>query len=174
MDIIDIILARSKSFTGETATLTRQAQAAMSDANNIVNRLEAIQTETEEANEKAIAAAKKKAEESKPKPAVAIADFEKIDMRAGKVISCERHPNADKLFILKVNLGESKPRQIVSGLAQSYTPGQMIGKNIIVIANLKPAVLRGVESCGMLLAGKDQNQICVAEVNGLKPGTKIS
>ena len=57
MDIIDIILARSKSFTGETATLTRQAQAAMSDANDIVNRLEAIQTETEEANEKAIAAA---------------------------------------------------------------------------------------------------------------------
>ena len=128
----------------------------------------------EASQEKQKAAAKAAEVKSEIKPEVTIEDFSKLDLRVGRVISCERHPDADKLYVLKVDLGEETPRQIVSGLTQSYTPGQMIGKNIIVIANLKPAVLRGVESCGMLLAGKDQNQICVAEVNGLKPGTKIS
>ena len=80
---------------------------------------------------------------------------------------------ADKLFVLKVDLGQGDVRQIVSGLAQSYTPGQVIGKNIVVIANLEPAVIRGVESQGMLLAGKDGTQIAVVEVNGLEPGTRI-
>ena len=103
-----------------------------------------------------------------------ISDFEKLDLRVGKVLNCERHPNADKLYVLNVDIGEEEPRQIVSGLASSYTPGQMIGKNVIVIANLKPAVLRGVESKGMLLAGKNGKEIAVAEVNGLEPGTKIS
>ena len=119
-------------------------------------------------------AEKAAAAEKEIKPEVTVEDFGKIDLRVGRVISCERHPDADKLYVLKVDLAEAKPRQIVSGLAKSYTPGQMIGKNIIVIANLKPAVIRGVESFGMLLAGKDDNQICVAEVNGLLPGTKIS
>lgn len=103
-----------------------------------------------------------------------ISDFEKLDLRVGKVLNCERHPNADKLYVLNVDIGEDEPRQIVSGLASSYTPGQMIGKNVIVIANLKSAVLRGVESKGMLLAGKNGKEIAVAEVNGLEPGTKIS
>ena len=105
---------------------------------------------------------------------VEISDFEKLDLRVGKVLFCERHPQADKLYILKVDIGESEPRQIVSGLASSYTPGQVMGKNIVVIANLKPAKIRGVESRGMLLAGKNGKEIAVVEVNGLEPGTKIS
>ncbi len=105
---------------------------------------------------------------------VEISDFEKLDLRVGKVLFCERHPQADKLYILKVDVGESEPRQIVSGLASSYTPGQVMGKNIVVIANLKPAKIRGVESRGMLLAGKNGKEIAVVEVNGLEPGTKIS
>jgi methionyl-tRNA synthetase len=116
----------------------------------------------------------KLAEEKKLQPEISIEDFAKVDLRVGKVLSCERHPNADKLFVLKVDVGEGKPRQIVSGLAQSYTPGQVIGKKIVVIVNLKPAMLRGVESYGMLLAGKSNSQIAVVEVNGLEPGTKIS
>ena len=94
-------------------------------------------------------------------------------LRVAKVLSCERHPRADKLFVLKIDLGGGEKRTIVSGLAQSYTPGQVIGKNIVVIANLEPAVIRGVESQGMLLAGKDGTQIAVVEVNGLEPGTRI-
>ena len=108
------------------------------------------------------------------KPEITIDDFSKLDLRVGKVLSCEKHPDADKLLILKVDLGEGQPRQIVSGLAASYTPGQMIGKHIVVIANLAPAVIRGEESNGMLLAGKENGQIAVVEVNGLSAGTKIS
>jgi len=125
-----------------------------------------------DAIQKNYAAAKKKAAEKKPE--IEPADFEKIELRVGRVLSCERHPAADKLFVLKVDLGQGEVRQIVSGLAQSYTPGQVMGKNVVVITNLKPAVIRGVESKGMLLAGKDDRQIAVVEVNGLAPGTKIS
>ena len=113
-----------------------------------------------------------KAKESKGE--VTIDDFSKLDLRVGKVLSCERHPDADKLFILQVDIGEEKPRQIVSGLAQSYTPGQVMGKTIVVIANLKKAVIRGVESNGMLLAGKSGKEIALVEVNALEPGSKIS
>ena len=113
----------------------------------------------------------KKAEEKKPE--IDIEEFGRMDLRVGKVVSCEKHPDADTLLILKVDLGEGEPRQIVSGLASSYTAGQMIGKYIVVVANLKSTVLRGVESQGMLLAGKDNGQYAVVEVNGLKPGTKI-
>ena len=114
----------------------------------------------------------KKAEEKKI-PEIDIEEFGKMDLRVGKVVSCEKHPDADTLLIMKVDLGEAEPRQIVSGLAGSYTAGQMIGKYIVVVANLKSTVLRGVESQGMLLAGKDNGQYAVVEVNGLKPGTKI-
>lgn len=119
---------------------------------------------------------KKAAEEKKKevKAEVTIEDFAKLDLRVGKVLSCEKHPDADKLLILKVDLGEAEPRQIVSGLADSYTAGQMIGKSIVAIANLAKATIRGQESNGMLLAGKENGQVAVVEVNGLTPGTKIS
>ncbi len=137
--------------------------------------IEAVLEEEKKEKEKAAKIAEeKKKEEAKKAAEITIEDFAKIDLRVGKVLSCERHPDADKLFILKVDVGEEQPRQIVSGLAKSYTPGQVIGKKIVLIANLKEAVIRGVKSQGMLLAGKDGNQIAVVEVNGLEPGTKIS
>lgn len=119
---------------------------------------------------------KKEVKEAKKevKGEVTIDDFAKLDLRVGKVLSCEKHPDADKLLILTVDLGEGKPRQIVSGLAASYTPGQMIGKHVVVTANLAKATIRGEESNGMLLAGKENGQIAVVEVNGLSAGTKIS
>ena len=134
------------------------------DSNEVNTKVESI--------EKFQQATKQK--EAERKEEIGSEELEKIDLRIGKVLSCERHPNADKLFILKVDLGAGEVRQIVSGLAQSYTPGQVIGKNIVVVANLKPAVIRGVESEGMLLAGKLGNQISVVEVNGLEPGAKVS
>ena len=136
-----------------------------------LNAKEVIAT-VEAAQKKQKEEAAKLAELKKKKPEITTEDFEKLDLRVAKVIACERHPKADKLFVLKIDLGTEK-RQIVSGLAQSYTAGQMIGKYVVVITNLKPAVIRGVESNGMLLAGKDDNQIVVAEVNGLAPGTSI-
>ena len=115
----------------------------------------------------------KQRKEQEKRTEISMEDFAKVDMRVGKVISCEKHPDADNLLVMKVDVGEEEPRQIVSGLAQSYTAGQMIGKSIVVVTNLKHAIIRGIESQGMLLAGKDEGEIAVAEVNALKPGTKI-
>jgi methionyl-tRNA synthetase len=83
---------------------------------------------------------------------IEITDFAKIDLRVGEVRSAERIPKADKLLLLTVDIGEEKPRQILAGIAQYYEPEQLMGRKIVVVANLKPRKLRGYESQGMLLA----------------------
>ncbi|MBQ6452308.1 MAG: methionine--tRNA ligase [Solobacterium sp.] len=130
-----------------------------------------VEAQVEKIREKQIARQKK---EEEKQAEITIEDFSKLNLRVGKVIACEKHPDADSLLVMKVDIGEGKPRQIVSGIAGSYTAGQMIGKHIVIVANLKPAIIRGLESQGMLLAGKDDGSIGVVEVNGLKPGTKVS
>jgi methionyl-tRNA synthetase len=81
-----------------------------------------------------------------------ITDFAKIDLRVGEVKTAERIPKADKLLLITVDIGEEKPRQILAGIAQYYEPERLIGRKIVVVANLKPRKLRGYESQGMLLA----------------------
>ena len=81
-----------------------------------------------------------------------ITDFAKIDLRVGEVKTAERIPKADKLLLITVDIGEEKPRQILAGIAQYYEPEKLIGRKIVVVANLKPRKLRGYESQGMLLA----------------------
>ena len=105
---------------------------------------------------------------------ISLKDFQNIELKVARVLTCQRHPHADKLFVLTCDLGSGDIRQIVSGLASSYTPGQVIGKNVVVIANLQACNIRGVESNGMLLAGKEENRVSLVEVDGLKPGTIIS
>jgi methionyl-tRNA synthetase len=83
---------------------------------------------------------------------IEITDFAKIDLRVGEVRSAERIPKADKLLLLSVDIGEEKPRQILAGIAQHYEPEQLLGRKIVIVANLKPRKLRGYESQGMLLA----------------------
>jgi methionyl-tRNA synthetase len=81
-----------------------------------------------------------------------ITDFTKVDLRVGEVLTAERIPKADKLLLLSVDVGEEKPRQILAGIAQYYSPEELVGRKIAVVANLKPRKLRGHESQGMLLA----------------------
>lgn len=81
-----------------------------------------------------------------------ITDFAKIDLRVGEVKTAERIPKADKLLLITVDIGEEKPRQILAGIAQYYEPENLIGRKIVVVANLKPRKMRGYESQGMLLA----------------------
>jgi methionyl-tRNA synthetase len=83
---------------------------------------------------------------------IEITDFAKVDLRVGEVRTAERIPKADKLLLLTVDIGEEKPRQILAGIAQYYEPEQLVGRKIVVVANLKPRKLRGHESQGMLLA----------------------
>ncbi len=77
-------------------------------------------------------------------------DFAKIDFRVGKVLSCQRHPKADKLLVFQIKIG-SDVRQIISGVAEFFTPEECVGKKVLVVANLKPRKLRGLESNGMLM-----------------------
>ena len=118
------------------------------------------------------------ASESKPqikkpetKPEITIDDFGKVEMTVGEVIACEKHPKADKLLVSQIDLGY-ETRQIVSGIASSYKPEEMVGKKVVVISNLAAAKLRGVESQGMILAGEAEGQIKVVEVD-LPKGTII-
>lgn len=83
---------------------------------------------------------------------IEIDDFAKVDLRVGQVLSAERIPKADKLLLLKVDLGEAQPRTVLAGIAQYYEPEKLVGRKIVVVANLKPRKLRGYESQGMVVA----------------------
>ncbi len=103
------------------------------------------------------------------------ADFQKLDLRAGTVTACAAHPDADKLLCLTVDLGEAAPRSIVSGIAAHFTPESLVGKQVIVVANLPPRKLRGVESQGMILTAHKDNGLELLSVGGpVPPGAKIS
>jgi len=82
--------------------------------------------------------------------------FRKLNLRVGKVVSVNDHPDAEKLYLLKVDIGENEPRQIVAGLKAFYSKEEMLDRKVIVVANLKPAKLRGIMSEGMLLAADDE------------------
>jgi len=83
---------------------------------------------------------------------IEIDDFAKVDLRVGQVLSAERVPKADKLLLLKVDLAEEQPRQILAGIAQYYEPEKLVGRKVVIVANLKPRKLRGFESQGMVVA----------------------
>ena len=85
---------------------------------------------------------------------ISIDDFRTIDLRVATITAAAPHPNADRLVVLTIDLG-SEQRQLVAGIRAHYEPAQLIGKQIVVVANLQPATLRGVESQGMLLAASD-------------------
>jgi len=103
-------------------------------------------------------------------------DWQKLDLRVGKILSVEDHPNADKLYIIEVDLKTEK-RKLVAGLKQHYTPKELKGKLCIVVANLEPAVLRGVKSEGMILAAvsEDKTQVKIIRPDkDIEVGSKIS
>ncbi|HEV2837523.1 MAG TPA: methionine--tRNA ligase [Pyrinomonadaceae bacterium] len=83
---------------------------------------------------------------------IEIDDFAKVDLRVGQVLSAERIPKADKLLLMKIDLGEEQPRQILAGIAQYYEPEKLVGRKVVIVANLKPRKLRGLESQGMVVA----------------------
>ncbi|MBS3076894.1 methionine--tRNA ligase subunit beta [Candidatus Pacearchaeota archaeon] len=104
-------------------------------------------------------------------------DFAKLDLRVGEIKSVEAHPNADKLLVLKVDLGEGEERTIVAGLKKYYETDELIGKKAIFVANLESAKLRGIESNGMILAAvnEDHSEVKILMVDGdMEPGTRIS
>ncbi len=126
----------------------------------------------------------KKKTEAKAKPAkskqvnddnlIDISDFGKVKLKVAVVLSAEKVEGADRLLKLQIDAGKGK-KQIVAGIAEHYTPEQIVGKKVIVVANLKPAVIRGIESNGMLLAAKKGKKLFVVTPDGdLPPGAGVS
>lgn len=95
--------------------------------------------------------------EIKHKPEIEFSDFEKIELKVGEVIKCEKHPDADKLLVFQIDFG-GETRQILSSIAEHYSPNELIGKHVVAITNLKPRKMRGLESQGMLICASNTNE----------------
>ena len=91
---------------------------------------------------------------------VSIEDFQKLEFIIVKIKEVNEHPNADRLYVLKVDAG-GEDRQLVAGIRSSYIPEELIGKSVVMVSNLQPATIRGEESHGMILAASDDNTVAV-------------
>jgi methionyl-tRNA synthetase len=119
------------------------------------------------------------------KPIIEFTDFAKVDLRVARIMQAEHHPNADRLLRLQVDDGSGTPRQICAGIKGYYEPEQLVGKSIVIVANLAPRTIRGEESRGMLLAGSDmakdaegaseeRNVVLLTPMGELPPGSVVS
>jgi len=100
-------------------------------------------------------------------------DFQKLEIRVADIVEAVPHPNADRLYVLKVRVGD-REKQLVAGIRQYYSPEELQGKQIAIIDNLEPVVLRGVESQGMLLAANDETGLGVLTLDKpVKSGTRV-
>jgi len=104
---------------------------------------------------------------------ISIQDFSEIDLRVAVITAVEEHPNADKLLVLRIDAGDGE-KQLVAGIKHHYSAEELIGKKIVVVNNLAPAVLRGVESQGMLLAARDGDQVVLLTTEkDVGPGSRV-
>ncbi len=104
---------------------------------------------------------------------ISIQDFSEIDLRVAVIKSAEEHPNADKLVVLKIDAGDGE-KQLVAGIKNHYSMEELVGKKIIIVNNLAPAVLRGVESQGMLLAARDGDEVVLLTTEkDVGPGSRV-
>lgn len=102
-------------------------------------------------------------------------EFQNVELKVGKVLSVDDHPNADKLMVMRVAVGEEQPRTLVAGLKGYYENEQLVDKLIVVVTNLQPAKLRGIESNGMLLAAQDGESVVVLTLDKpVAPGSTVS
>jgi methionyl-tRNA synthetase len=93
--------------------------------------------------------------ETTAKPQIAFEDFAKVDLRVARIVEAEEHPNADRLLRLQLDDGSGEPRQICAGIKGHYEPSDLVGRHIVIVANLAPRKIRGEESRGMLLAASE-------------------
>lgn len=115
-----------------------------------------------------------------PKPTIPFDEFAKVDLRVARVVKAENHPSADRLLRLQVDDGSGTPRQICAGIRGHYAPEELVGRLIVIVANLAPRVIRGEESRGMLLAASDAPQggerrvILLTTAGDAAPGAIVS
>ncbi len=138
-----------------------------------INTKPANKKDDENKKEKSSDKNEKSNSDTEHKPEISIDDFDKIELRTGKILEADKHPKADKLLVFKIKVGD-ETRQIVSGIAAHFDPKDLIGKEVVVVCNLKPVKLRGIESQGMLLtAGDDDDKLVLPDVSGAKNGSIV-
>ncbi len=116
-----------------------------------------------------------KKEEEETKAEISFEDFTKVEMVVGKILEAKEHPDADKLLVFTVDIGEESPRTIISGIKKWYEPSDLVDKNVIVVKNLAPRKMRGIESQGMILASDfDDDLSLLTTLKDMKPGSKVS
>ena len=109
-----------------------------------------------------------------PEGMISIDQFAQVKLRLGKVLEAEPVPKTDKLMKMRIDLGEDEPRQIIAGIAQHYAPDDLVGQQVVVVANLMPAKLRGLESNGMVLACVSEDRVRVVNPNEeMAPGSIV-
>lgn len=115
------------------------------------------------------------------KPEITFDDFAKVDLRVAKILEAEPHPDADRLIKLQVDDGSGSPRQICAGIREHYEPGDLVGKSIVIVANLAPRTIRGQESRGMLIAASDAEKgseersvVVMTPMSEIGPGSVVS
>jgi len=109
-----------------------------------------------------------------PPAPLSIEEFKRLALRIGIILAAENHPNADRLLVIKVDLGDGAPRQLVAGIRGSYEAADVVGKRVVVVANLKPATIRGVESQGMILATRDSSGLSLlVPERPIQPGSSV-
>jgi len=115
------------------------------------------------------------------KPMIAFEDFAKVDLRVAKITSAEDHPNADRLLKLQLDDGSGEPRQICAGIKGHYSAPDLVGRSIVIVANLEPRTIRGEESRGMLLAASDAAKgeddravVLLTPMSEIAPGSTVS
>jgi methionyl-tRNA synthetase len=145
----------------------------LGEASPIINRIEEAAVKTLVVAPKEEPAAAKK-EPAPPAAEIEFTDFVKVSLRAGKVLTAVKVPKADKLIQLSIDLGEGTPRTIVSGIAEAYAPETLVGRNVVVVANLKPRALKGIESRGMVLtSGAGGKDLVLLDPGDVAPGTEV-
>jgi methionyl-tRNA synthetase len=102
-------------------------------------------------------------------------DFAKLDLRVGRILKADRVPETDKLIHLTVDLGEDAPRSIVSGIAEFFSAEDLIHQQVVIVANLEPRILKGIESQGMILATRSEGGLFLLAPGGdVLPGSKVN
>lgn len=105
---------------------------------------------------------------------ITLDQFKTMELRVGRILSAAAHPNADRLYLLDVDLGTER-RTLVAGIRPFYTPEQLVGTPVVVVANLAPATIRGVVSNGMVLAAQDGDRVSLVTVDqALAPGSPVA
>ncbi len=144
--------------------------ALLAPASNLFPRREKAEVQQPAAGQ---AKAEKTSQAVSAEPALNFEDFKRVEIRIGTVLKAEKHPDADKLLRLEIDLGENAPRQIISGLAEHYAPQDMVGRRLCVVANLAPRKIRGLVSHGMVLTAPAENGLALLGVDKASPNGSL-